>query len=160
MTLAAQIACIVSAVFALPSFAVWIIRWYITFCDDGARRHKKALNAQRIESRRLERRHRSIERSVSKDLVRRDKARQELLEELIARSELVPLRLPLWSLILFEPEDAERWAEESESHLWELLRLRDVRQARRDRRKLIVRGLLFAVVLRATKQFTRAKRGN
>ena len=68
-------------------------------------------------------------------------------------------RLPLWALILFEPEEAQRWSREVESHIWELLELQEFKQARRDRRKLIVRGLLLAIGIRLAKRLKRGATG-
>jgi hypothetical protein len=70
----------------------------------------------------------------------------------------VSLHVPLWALILFEPEEAQRWSREVESHIWELLDQRALKQARHDRRKLIARGFLLAIMIRLTKRFDRAHR--
>ncbi len=160
MTLAAQVAGIVSAALALFVFVQRAVRWYVHPRHDKRRRYEKAIRtemkAHRVEIDRLERVRQLDSRNLRKALDRRSRERREILRAMRGRS--VSPRLPVWALILFEPDEAERWAREVESHIWELLSSHAVKQARRDRRKLIVRGLLLAIVLRATKRFSRAKR--
>jgi hypothetical protein len=133
MTLAVQVASVVSAVVALLTALRWFIHIRMGYVS-----LRWSLRVARASARMYE----EMVRLIGDDPPRR-------------RS--VPLGVPVWALILFEPEEAERWSREVESHIWELLERHAVRQARRDRRKLIARGLLLAVALRVTKRFNRAR---
>jgi hypothetical protein len=132
MTLAAELAGVISAVVAL-----------LTFLSRVA----PAYTRSRKELARLERLY-AVEYGSN------------LLRKSSKSAPSVSLRLPLWALVLFEPEEAQRWSREVEAHIWELLERHALKQARRDRRKLIARGLLLAIALRATKRFNRARPGN
>jgi hypothetical protein len=129
MTLAAQIATIFGAILALVSLLRSGIE--LTFYRRSSTQRRRQFELK-VGTRILLRSSRS-ERSVS-------------------------LEVPDWALILFEPEEAQRWSKEVESHIWELLEKQAVRQARSDRRKLIVRGVLLAIVLRVGKRLRRVRR--
>jgi hypothetical protein len=65
--------------------------------------------------------------------------------------------LPGWAFLVLRHEDAERYRKEWGAHLWELIEAGELKQARRDRRRLI--GVIFwlALAIRVHRVLTRAR---
>ncbi len=59
-----------------------------------------------------------------------------------------PDRVPVWALALMDSEDARRYGAEWSAHLGQLIEEGEHKQARKDRRRLMVAGLTIAVVVR------------
>lgn len=66
-------------------------------------------------------------------------------------------QMPDWALLLLRTDDADRYRKEFGAHLCELIQAGEMRQARRDRRRMIAAVLWFAVALRARRLITQTQ---
>jgi len=67
-------------------------------------------------------------------------------------------RVPRWAFRVMPSEDAERYVQEWEAHLWERIAQREFKEAKRDRRALILGAFLLCVVLRLKRAFARSRK--
>jgi len=63
--------------------------------------------------------------------------------------------VPIWPLALTSPDDATRYAAEWSAHLHERIQEGEIKQARRDRRRLIIAAVTLAVALRVRRALGR-----
>jgi len=67
------------------------------------------------------------------------------------------LGIPSVALGLLATEDAERYEREWGAHLYQLIEEGEFRQARRDRRRLVLAAITLAIVLRVRRALSRAR---
>ncbi len=65
--------------------------------------------------------------------------------------------LPGWVVIVLGSEDAERYRKEWGAHLWEMIEAGELKQARRDRRRLIRAVLWLAFAIRVHRALKRVR---
>ncbi len=66
-------------------------------------------------------------------------------------------KMPPWAFSLMTAKDAQRYAWEWGAHLHQLIEEGELRQARRDRRRLVLAAITLAVALRVRRALGRAR---
>jgi DNA-binding transcriptional MerR regulator len=83
-------------------------------------------------------------------------AGQNLPSPSAQRRNLPVPKIPSWAMRLMASEDAERYTQEWGAHLYQLIEEGELRQARRDRRRLVLAAITLAVALRVRRALGRA----
>lgn len=65
--------------------------------------------------------------------------------------------VPTWALQLFDPIDVQRYSQEWNAHLYQLVEEGDLKQARIDRRRLVYAAVFLALALRVRRAFSQAR---